>query len=90
MYESDKVKSLLDKYQNNNTEFKQSVQMCRTLHTQFEDAVTYLKKEVGRIFPDDENPELYLFPPPTEDTFRKNVASFGFQWFSSLIITCLH
>ena len=26
--------------------------MCRTLHTLFEDAVTYLKKEVGRIFPD--------------------------------------
>ena len=52
MYESDKVKSLLDKCQNNNTEFKQSVQMCRTLHTQFEDAVTFLKKEVGRIFPD--------------------------------------
>ena len=52
MYESNKVKALLDKCQNNNQEFKQSVQMCRTLHNTFEDAVTYLKTEVGRIFPD--------------------------------------
>ena len=52
MYETNKVKALLDKCQNNNVEFKQAVQMCRTLHTNFEDAVTYLKTEVGRIFPD--------------------------------------
>ena len=51
-YESDKVNLLLDKCQHNNTEFNQSVQMCRTLHTQFEDVVTYLKKEVGHVFPD--------------------------------------
>ena len=52
MYETNKVKALLDKCQNNNQEFKQAVQLCRTLHNTFEDAVTYLKTEVGRIFPD--------------------------------------
>ena len=52
IYESDKVRYLLDKCQNNHVEFKQAVGICRTLYTNFDDAVTYLKTTVGRLFPD--------------------------------------
>ncbi len=52
IYESDKVRYLLDKCQNNHTEFKQAVMLCRTMHDTFPSAVTYLKTEVGRLFPD--------------------------------------
>ena len=52
IYESDKVRYLLDKCQNNHVEFKQAVMMCRTLHDTFEGAITYLKIVVGRLFAD--------------------------------------
>ncbi len=52
VYETDKVRYLLDKCQNNHTEFKQAVMLCRTMHNTFSAAVTYLKTEVGRLFPD--------------------------------------
>ena len=52
IYETDKVRYLLDKCQNNHSEFKQAVMLCRTMHDTFSAAVTYLKTEVGRLFPD--------------------------------------
>ena len=52
IYESDKVRYLLNKCQNSHAEFKQAVMMCRTMHNTFHFAVTYLKTEIGRLFPD--------------------------------------
>jgi hypothetical protein len=52
IYESDKLRYLLDKCQNNHSEFKQIVVLCRTTQTTFNGAVTMLKEAVGRLFPD--------------------------------------
>ena len=52
IYESDKVRNLSEKCQNNHVEFKQTVVLCRTQHKIFAGAVTMLKEAVGRLFPD--------------------------------------
>ena len=52
MYETDQFQALLDKCQKSNNDFKQSIGMCRTLHNTFEDTATYVKTEVGWIFPE--------------------------------------
>ena len=52
IYEYDKVRNLLEKYQNNHVEFKQTVVLYRTQHKIFAGAVTMLKEAVGRLFPD--------------------------------------
>lgn len=55
IYETDKVRYLLEKCQNNHAEFKQMVVLCRTQHNTFTAAVTMLKEAVGRLFPDPHN-----------------------------------
>ena len=52
MYDTNKLSALLDKYANNHAEFKSTVLMCQILHITFNTAVTDLKTEFGRIFPD--------------------------------------
>ena len=52
IYETDKVRYLLEKCQNNHAEFKQMVVLCRTQQNTFNGAVTMLKEAVGRLFPD--------------------------------------
>ena len=52
IYETDKIRYLLDKCQNNHQEFRQTVVLCRAQHTTFAGAVTMLKESVGRLFPD--------------------------------------
>ena len=52
MFESDKLKFLFDKCQNNHPEFKQCAVLARSQHSDFIDAVQYLKTEVARLFPD--------------------------------------
>ena len=52
IYESDKVRYLLDKCQNNHQEFRQTLVLCRSQHDTFNGAVTMLKESVGRLFPD--------------------------------------
>ena len=52
IYESDKVRYLLDKCQNNHQEFRQTLVLCRNQHNTFAGAVTMLKESAGRLFPD--------------------------------------
>lgn len=51
IYESDKVRYLLDKCQNSHQEFRQTLVLCRSQHDTFAGAVTMLKESVGRLFP---------------------------------------
>lgn len=52
MYESDKLKYLLNRCQNNHSDFKQEVNIARSSCATFLEAVTYLKTVVARLFPD--------------------------------------
>jgi hypothetical protein len=52
IFKSGKVRYLLEKCQNNHTEFKQTIVLCRTQHTTFTGAVTMLKEACGRLFAD--------------------------------------
>ena len=52
VYESDKLKYLLDKCQNNHHDFRQEVNIARSTCASFSDGVTYLKTVVARLFPD--------------------------------------
>ena len=52
IFESDKVRYLLEKCQNNHAEFKQTIVLCRSQHTTFTGAVTMLKEACGRLFAD--------------------------------------
>lgn len=51
IYEKDKVDMLFDKIQNTNSEFQREVTVCRATCNKFEEAVTYLKTAVARLFP---------------------------------------
>ena len=52
IYESDKVRYLLEKCHTSHQEFRQTIVLCRSQHTTFAGAVTMLKEAVGRLFPD--------------------------------------
>ena len=52
VYESDKLKYLFDKSQNNHHDFRQEVNIARSTCTSFTDGVTYLKTVVARLFPE--------------------------------------
>lgn len=52
VYESNKLKYLLDKCQNNYHDFRQEVDIARLTCTSFSDGVTYLKAVVARLFPE--------------------------------------
>ena len=52
VYESDKLKYLFDKCQNNHHDFRQEVNIARSTCKSFSDGVTYLKTVVARLFPE--------------------------------------
>ena len=52
VYESDKLKYLFDKSQNNHHDFQQEVNIARSTCKTFSDGVTYLKTVVARLFPE--------------------------------------